>query len=153
MESIKIIATNRKARRDYTTLDTFEAGLALKGTEVKSLRQGKANINDSYGMLIEGELYLCNAHISPYEFGNRENPEPGRKRKLLMHKREVAYLAGQISQRGLTVVPLRLYFKKGRAKVELALARGKKIGDKRETIKKRIADREIERAMKFRMRK
>ena len=153
MKSIKLIATNRKARRDYTTLDTFEAGLALKGTEVKSLRQGRANINDSYGMLIEGELYLCNAHISPYEFGNRENPEPDRNRKLLMHKREVAYLAGQISQRGLTVVPLRLYFKKGRAKVELALARGKKVGDKRETIKRRIADREIERAMKFRMRK
>jgi SsrA-binding protein len=153
MKSIKLIATNRKARRDYTTLDTFEAGLALKGTEVKSLRQGRANINDSYGMVIEGELYLCNAHISPYEFGNRENPEPERKRKLLMHKREVAYLSGQISQRGLTVIPLRLYFKRGRAKVELALARGKKVGDKRETIKRRIADREIERAMKFRMRK
>jgi SsrA-binding protein len=146
----KQIATNRRARRDYHLLKTFEAGIALKGTEVKSLRQGSANLNDSYAVVLDGELYLCNAHISPYEYGNRENPDPKRRRKLLMHKREIDSLAGQIAQKGLTIVPLRLYFNRGRAKVELALARGKKTHDKRETIKRRIAEREMERAMKRR---
>lgn len=150
MKDIKSIATNRKARRDYHILKSFEAGIALKGTEVKSLRQGKANINDGYAMVVGGEAFLCNAHISPYEFGNRENPDPTRKRKLLLHGREIAYLDGQISQKGLTIVPLKLYFKRGKAKVEIALVKGKRDYDKRETIKKRMADREIERAMKYR---
>ncbi len=152
MKATKLIATNRKARRDYNVVDRFEAGLVLKGTEVKSLRQGKANINDSYGMVFRGEIFLCNAHISPYELGNRENPDPIRKRKLLMNRREIAHLAGQMAQKGLALIPLRLYFKAGKAKVELALAKGKKAYDKRETIKRRIADREIERAIKNRHR-
>ncbi|MCX6340567.1 MAG: SsrA-binding protein SmpB [Candidatus Aureabacteria bacterium] len=152
MTETKLIATNRKARHDYQILETFEAGLALKGTEVKSLRQGRANINDSYGMVAGGEAFLCNAHVSPYEFGNRENPDPLRKRKLLLHKREIAYLEGQTAQKGLACIPLKLYFKEGRAKVELALAKGKKAHDKRETIKRRVAEREIERAMKGRVR-
>jgi len=151
MTETKLIATNRKARHDYHILETFEAGLALKGTEVKSLRQGRANINDGYGMIAGGEAFLCNAHVSPYEFGNRENPDPLRKRKLLLHKREITYLEGQVAQKGLTIVPLRLYFNKGRAKVELALVKGKKSYDKRDAIKRRVAEREIGRAMKGRV--
>lgn len=147
----KVVATNRKARRDYHILETFEAGLVLRGTEVKSLRRGKANINDSYGLVAGGEAYLCGAHISPYEFGNRENPDPVRRRKLLLHRREIDYLTGQTTRKGLAIIALKLYFKEGKAKIELALARGKKARDKRETIKKRIADREIERAMKIKM--
>ncbi|MCX6355014.1 MAG: SsrA-binding protein SmpB [Candidatus Aureabacteria bacterium] len=150
MEATALIATNRKARRDYQILETFEAGIVLKGTEVKSLRQKKANINDSYAMVAGGEAFLCNAHVSPYEFGNRENPDPLRKRKLLLHKREIASLEAQLVQKGLTCVPLRLYFKNGKAKLELALGRGKKAYDKRETIKKRAAEREVARAMKGR---
>jgi SsrA-binding protein len=150
MEESKPIATNRKARHDYQILETLEAGIALKGTEVKSLRQGKANINDSYAMVAGGEAFLCNAHVSPYEFGNRENPDPLRNRKLLLHKREIAYIEGQIARKGLTCVPLRLYFKAGRAKVELALAKGKKAHDRRETLRRRVAEREMERAMRGR---
>jgi len=151
MTETKLIATNRKARHDYHILETFEAGLALKGTEVKSLRQGRATINDGYGMIAGGEAFLCNAHVSPYEFGNRENPDPLRKRKLLLHKREITYLEGQVAQKGLTIVPLRLYFNKGRAKVELALVKGKKSYDKRDAIRRRAAEREIGRAMKGRL--
>jgi len=151
MEATSLIATNRKARHDYLILETFEAGIVLKGTEVKSLRQKMANINDSYAMVAGGEAFLCNAHVSPYEFGNRENPDPLRKRKLLLHRREITYLEGQLVQKGLACVPLRLYFKKGNAKVELALGRGKKAYDKRETIKQRAAEREVARALKTKM--
>lgn len=151
MTETKLISANRKARHDYHIVETFEAGISLKGTEVKSLRQGKANISDSYGMIAGNEIFLCNAHVSHYEFGNRENPDPLRKRKLLLHKREISYLQGQTAQKGLTLVPLRLYFKDGRAKVELALVKGKKAYDKRETIKRRTAEREIRRAVKGRL--
>lgn len=151
MTETKLIAANRKARHDYHIVETFEAGISLKGTEVKSLRQGKANIGDGYGMIAGGEIFLCNAHVSPYEFGNRENPDPLRKRKLLLHRREIVYLQGQTAQKGLTLVPLRLYFKDGRAKVELALVKGKKAYDKRETIKRRATEREIRRAVKGRI--
>ncbi len=122
----------------------------LRGTEVKSLRLSRANLNGSFSVIERGEAFLCNAHVSPYEFGNRENPDPVRKRKLLLHRREIAYLEGQVVRKGLTLVPLRLYFSRGRAKVELALARGKKSPDKRETVKRRIAEREIRRAIKGR---
>lgn len=145
------IATNRKARHDYEVLEKLEAGLVLRGTEVKSLRQGRANLNDSFGVIERGEAFLCNAHVSPYEFGNRENPDPVRKRKLLLHRREIAYLEGQVARKGLTIIPLRLYFINGRAKIELALARGKKAPDKRETLKRRVAEREIRRAIKGRV--
>lgn len=150
MDATPLIATNRKARHDYQILETCEAGLVLTGTEVKSLRQRKANINDAYVMLSGREAYLCNAHVSPYEFGNRENPDPLRKRKLLLHRRELASLEAQLAQKGLTCIPLRLYFKNGIAKVELALGRGKRAYDKRETIKRRAAEREVARAMKTR---
>jgi SsrA-binding protein len=152
MTETKLIAANRKARHNYHIVETFEAGISLKGTEVKSLRQGRANISDSYGMVAGGEVFLCNAHVSHYEFGNRENPDPLRKRKLLLHRREIAHLQGQTAQKGLTLVPLRLYFKDGRAKVELALVKGKKAYDKRETIKRRAAEREMRRAVKGRLR-
>ena len=149
-EAVKIACENRKARHDYFIHEAFETGLVLQGTEVKSLRQGRANLNDSFGVIERGEAFLCNAHVSPYEFGNRENPDPVRKRKLLLHRREIAYLEGQIARKGLTIVPLRLYFKEGRLKVELAVARGKKAPDKRETLKRRVAEREIRRAIKGR---
>ncbi|MCX6357578.1 MAG: SsrA-binding protein SmpB [Candidatus Aureabacteria bacterium] len=148
MDTSPLIATNRKARRDYQILETFEAGLALKGTEVKSLRRHRATINDAYVMIANGEALLCNAHISPYEFGGRENPDPLRKRILLLHRREIVRIEGMISQRGLACVLLRLYFKNGRVKAEIALAKGKKAYDKRETIKERAASREVARAMK-----
>lgn len=145
------VATNRKARHDYEVIERLEAGLVLRGTEVKSLRRGRANLNDSFGVIERGEAFLINAHVSPYEFGNRENPDPVRKRKLLLHRREIAYLEGQVARKGLTIIPLRLYFVNGRAKVELALARGKKAPDKRETLRRRAADREIRRALKGRI--
>jgi len=150
MEETRPVATNRKARHEYQILETLEAGIALRGAEVKSLRSGRANISDSYAVVEGGEAFLCNAHVSPYEFGSRENPDPLRTRKLLLHKREIAYLEGQLSRRGLTCVPLRLYFKRGRAKVELALAKGKKAHDRRETLRRRAAEREIARAMRGR---
>ena len=149
-EHVKTITVNRKARHDYAILETFEAGIALQGTEVKSLREGRANLRDSYGQMIGHELYLCNAHISPYEHGTYANHEPRRDRKLLMHRRQIDRIAGRIQERGLTLVPLRMYFKRGKAKVELALARGKRTYDKRESIKRRIADREAERALSSR---
>ena len=152
MTESTLIATNRKARHDYHVIETFEAGLVLTGTEVKSLRERRANINDAYGMISGGEAFLCNAHVSPYEFGNRENPDPLRKRKLLLHSREIAYLDGQIARKGLALVALRLYFLRGKAKVEIALAQGKKAHDKREVIKRRVAEREIRRAIKGRIR-
>ncbi|HYV50542.1 MAG TPA: SsrA-binding protein SmpB [Dongiaceae bacterium] len=144
---IQRIVQNRKARHIYHILETVEAGLVLTGTEVKSLRAGKANLLDSYAMVDRGEVWLMNLHISPYEQGNQFNHEPKRKRKLLLHRRDIQRLIGKSREKGLTLIPLSLYFKKGWAKVELALARGKKLHDKREDMAKRDADREMARAM------
>jgi SsrA-binding protein len=149
----KIVATNRRARFDYEILETFEAGLALLGPEVKSLRAGKANLSDAYATFRRGEVYLVNAHISPYPQAGRENPEPRRERKLLLHRAEISRLVGRVGERGLTLVPLSLYFKNGRAKVELGLARGKRRYDKRESIRRREQDREMQRAVRDRGRR
>jgi SsrA-binding protein len=146
----KLIASNKKAFHDYFVLQKAEAGVALTGTEVKSLRDGKANIKDSYVIFKNGEAFLFNAHISPYSHGNLQNHEPERNRKLLLHRREIDKLREQVVEKGLTVVPLRLYFKGGRIKVEIAVVRGKKLYDKRETEKKRELDREAAVAMKQR---
>jgi SsrA-binding protein len=147
-ESIKIIAENRKARHDYFIEETFEAGIALTGTEVKSLRAGKVNLKDSYAQVINGEMVLQQVHISPYEQGNRYNVDPLRPRKLLMHKREIMRLFGKVRQEGLTLVPLKFYFSKGKVKVELALCKGKKLYDKRDAAATKDAKREIERAFR-----
>lgn len=146
----KLIATNRRARFEYELLDTYEAGLVLRGPEVKSLRAGKASLSDAYAVVRRGEMYLVNAHINAYEEAGRENGDPRRERKLLLHRAEIARLAGDVSERGFTLVPLSLYFKEGRAKVELALARGKKLHDKRETIRRREEEREVQRTMRGR---
>ena len=142
----KLITSNRRATHDYEILETFEAGLVLRGPEVKSLRDGRANLSDSYALLRRGEAFLVNAHVSPYEKAGRDNSEPRRERKLLMHRAELSRLGPKLAERGFTLIPLSLYFKAGRAKVELGLARGKKQYDKRQTLKKREQDREIERA-------
>lgn len=149
----KLIAANRRARYDYEILDTFEAGIALVGPEVKSLRAGKANLNEAYAFVRRGEVFLAGMHISPYPQASRENPDPLRERKLLLHRAEIARLEGKVAEKGLTLVPLALYFKDGRAKVELALARGKRRYDKREAIRRREADREAQRAMRGRGRR
>jgi SsrA-binding protein len=146
----KPIATNRKAFHDYFVLQKFEAGMALTGTEVKSLREGRANLKDSYVDFQHGEAWLVGAHISPYSHGNRENHDPVRRRKLLLHRREIDRLQGQVVEKGLTIVPLRLYFKSGKVKAEIAVVRGKKLFDKRETEKRRQLDREAEAVMKSR---
>jgi SsrA-binding protein len=146
----KLIASNKKAFHDYFILQKAEAGVALTGTEVKSLRDGKANMKDSYVLFKNGEAFLFNAHISPYSHGNLQNHEPERNRKLLLHRREIEKLREQVVEKGLTVVPLRLYFKGGKIKVEIAVVRGKKLYDKRETEKKRELDREAAVAMKQR---
>lgn len=140
-----IVATNKRARYDFTILESFEVGIELKGTEVKSLRNHKTNLSDSFARIDGGELFLYNMHISPYEFGSYTNVDPKRKRKLLAHKNQIMKLMGQISQKGMTLVPLKVYFKHGMAKLELALAKGKRQYDKREEIKKREARREVER--------
>ena len=148
MESTKLIAKNKKARFDYQLGETFEAGMALKGTEVKSLRMGKGNLTDSYARLKDGEAWLIGCHISAYPYAYYDNHDPERPRKLLLHKRELRRLTGKIQEQGMSLIPLRLYFKNGRAKVELALAKGKKTHDKRQSIKEREHNREIARAMK-----
>jgi SsrA-binding protein len=142
------VATNRQARFRYHLLDTWEAGLVLTGTEVKALRDGKATIKDGYASLRDGEVWLHNVHIPPYGPASRENHEPERPRKLLMHRREIERLTGKTREKGLTLVPTRLYFSRGRAKVEIALARGKDVGDKRQTIKEREMKREMDRAVR-----
>ena len=144
----KLIASNKKAYHDYFILQKIEAGLALTGTEVKSLREGNANLRDSYVNFTSGEAYLFNAHISPYSHGNLENHDPLRKRKLLLHRREIEKLLVQVVEKGLSIVPLRLYFKGGRVKAEVAVVRGKKLYDKRATEKKKELDREAAAAMK-----
>ncbi|MBI3090436.1 MAG: SsrA-binding protein SmpB [Candidatus Tectomicrobia bacterium] len=145
---VKIICQNKKARFEYEVIETLEAGLALQGTEVKSLREGRANLADSYAVIEDGEVILLNCHISPYAPGNIHNHNPLRPRKLLLHKREIRRLYGKLAERGLTAVPLRLYFRNGLAKAEIALVRGKKLYDKRETIKRRDAQRDIERVFR-----
>jgi SsrA-binding protein len=144
----KLIASNKKALHDYFVLQKLEAGIELTGTEVKSLRDGRANLKDSYITFKSGEAFLFGTHISPYTHGNRENHDPERTRRLLLHRREIEKLVVQVVEKGLTVVPLRLYFKGNRVKVELAVVRGKKLYDKRETEKRREADREAATAVK-----
>lgn len=144
----KIVCVNREARHNYFIDEIYEAGLVLLGSEVKSLRDGKANLKDSYGRIQNGEAFLVNAHVSPYPGANQFNHEPTRPRKLLLHQREIERLTGKTKEKGLTLIPLRLYFKNGRAKVELGLARGKKLYDKRETLKRKMAEREVERSLK-----
>jgi SsrA-binding protein len=147
-KDIKLIAENRKAYHDYYIEERMEAGIELTGTEVKSIRQGRVNLGDSYASITNGELWLYSMHISPYEQGNRFNPDPLRTRRLLMHKREILRLFGIVRQEGLTLIPTRLYFKNGRVKVEVSLARGKKNFDKRDSEAKKQASREIERRLK-----
>jgi len=147
-EGRTLIASNRRARYDYELLDRFEAGIVLRGPEVKSLRAGRANLGDAFATVRGGELWLLNCHISPYEQAGRENPEPRRERKLLMKRAEIARLGSKIAEKGLTLVAVSLYWKNGRAKVELALARGKRRHDKRQTIRQREEQREMDRALK-----
>jgi len=142
-KQVKLVASNKKAMHDYFIEDTIEAGIALTGTEVKSIRQGKVNIKDSYANIENGEVFLYNMHISPYEQGNIYNVDPLRVRKLLLNRREIRKLIGMTTIKGYTLVPLSLYFKNGKVKVELAIAKGKKLYDKRETIAKRDAERKI----------
>lgn len=149
-ENIKSITENRKARHDFYIEEVYEAGIVLAGTEVKSLRAGRANLKDSYARVDRGEVFLYNAHISPYDQGNRFNHDPLRTRKLLMNKSEIRKLIGRVQEKGLTLVPLRMYFKNGRAKVELALAKGKKLYDKRDDMAARDAKREMEVAFRER---
>ena len=148
----KIIAVNRKARHDYFVEDTFECGIALAGTEVKSLRAGTVNLKDSYCIIKDGELFVISMHISPYEKRNIFNRDPLRQRKLLMHKREINRLFGLVKQDGYSLIPLSLYFKGSRVKLEMGLCKGKKLHDKRESTARRDADREMDRTMKERNR-
>ena len=147
-DEVKNVAVNRKARHDYYILDTCEVGLVLKGTEVKSLREGKVSLRESFAQFEDNELYIMNMHISPYAFGNIFNVDPKRKRKLLLHLRELNRLKGQVEEKGFTLVPLRIYFKRGHAKIELALAKGKKLYDKRRTLAEKAIQRDVERELK-----
>jgi SsrA-binding protein len=147
-ENTKVVCTNRKARHLYEVLESLEAGLVLVGTEVKSLRSGKANLKDSFAIFKNGELFVLNMHISPYEQGNRYNLNPTRPRKLLLHKKEMRKLFGKVAERGLTLIPLKLYFKEKVVKIELALSKGKKIYDRKRDIKERDMQREMERAFR-----
>lgn len=146
----KVLATNAKAFHDYFILERLEAGVALLGTEVKSIREGRINLRDSYAQVRGAEAYLLNCHVSPYSHGNIQNHEPTRARKLLLHSAEIRKLIGKTQEKGLTLLPLRVYLKRGKVKVELGLARGKKLHDKRETEKRKEADREARAAMKQR---
>jgi len=149
----KLVATHRKARFEYEILETVEAGIALVGPEVKSLRAGNASLADAYAVVRRGEVFLVGAHVSPYAQASRENPDPRRERKLLLHRAEITRLAGKVAERGLTLVPLSLYFQDGRAKVELALARGRRRYDKREAIRRREQEREVRRTVRERGRR
>jgi SsrA-binding protein len=150
MAGEKIIASNRKAFRDYVIEAKYESGIELKGTEVKSLREGGGNLTDSYARIEDGEVYLHHFNISPYKFGNIQNHDPKRKKRLLLHKKEIDRLFTKTEERGFVLIPTRVYFKRGYVKVELGLGRGKKLYDKREDIKKKEAKRSIEQAMKER---
>lgn len=147
-EPIKIVADNRKARHDYVIEEKFEAGMALRGTEVKSLRRGRCNLKDCYAKIKNGEVWVHNLHIGPYPFAYYDNHEPRRVRKLLLHAYEIRKLVGKVNEQGYSLIPLQIYFKGGKAKLLLALAKGKKKHDKRETIKRRDQEREMERAVR-----
>lgn len=151
-DTVKVVASNRRARHDYQILDRIEAGLVLEGSEVKSLREGKAHLKDSFAHYRDGELWLVGAYIAPYEFSRDGGHDPERTRKLLLSRREIDRLGSKLAEQGLTLVPLDLHFRSGRVKVELGLARGKRTIDKRETIKQRDQEREMERAMRARNR-
>lgn len=144
----KVLCSNRKAYHDYHVEESIEAGIELKGTEIKSLREGKANLKDSYALFKNGEAFLLNCHISPYSHGNIYNHDPLRTRKLLLHREEIRRLSGKVAQRGFALVPLKIYLSKGRAKVEIALAKGKKLFDKKEALKEKDIRRESEKALK-----
>jgi SsrA-binding protein len=146
--SIKLIANNKKAYHDYFIDDVYEAGIALQGTEVKALRLGNANLKDSFCRIRGGEVFVDNMHISPYEMGNRENHDPTRSRKLLLHREEIGKLIRKVEEKGFSLVPTKLYFKNSRVKLEIGVARGKKMHDKRETLKRKEADREMARAIR-----
>ena len=146
--SNKVIADNRRARHEYEILQVFEAGIELHGTEVKSMRNGKANLQDAFARIEQGELWLYNCHVAPYDFGNRFNHDPLRKRRLLMHKKEIFKLHQQVKEKGLTLIPLKLFFKRNIVKVDLALAKGKQLYDKRDTIAKRENKRQLDRIVK-----
>ncbi len=148
--AIKVVATNRKAYHEYSIQDTVEAGLVLVGSEIKSIRAGRVSLQEGFVLFENGEAWLVNVHIAPYDPASRQNHEPKRKRKLLLHRREIERLQGRVQEKGYTLVPTRLYLKDGRAKVELGLGRGKKLYDKRETIAKQDSKRQIERALKER---
>ncbi len=150
-DAIKIIAQNRKARHEYHIVDTLEAGIALLGPEVKSIRQGRINIKDGYVEIKDGEAWLQNVHISPYPYAtNTAKPDPLRPRKLLLHKQEIKRLAGKVKERGFTLIPLKVYLSNGKVKLEIALAKGKKLYDKREALKRKTIDREFEKRFKIR---
>jgi SsrA-binding protein len=151
-ETIKNLATNRKAFHEYHILEKIEAGIVLKGTEVKSAREGKINLKDSYASIKDGEMFLYSMHISEYHHGTAFNHDPRRTRKLLLHRKEIDKLTGKVNERGLTIVPLRTYLKKGRIKIEIALVKGKKIYDKRKDITQRDMDRDMQREMKHKTR-
>jgi SsrA-binding protein len=146
--AIKVIATNRKARHQYHFVDTYEAGLVLMGSEIKSIRAGRASLQEGFVVFQDGEAWLVNVHIAQYDPASRQNHEPRRKRKLLLHRREIDRLRGRVQEKGYTIVPTKLYLKDGRAKVEIALVRGKKLHDKRQTLARRDAKRQVERALK-----
>lgn len=146
--SVKVVATNRKARHEYEILETVEAGLALTGTEIKSVREGSVSLKEGFAVIKEGEAWLMDVHIAPYSHGHRDNPDPRRPRKLLLHRREIDRLQSKVLEKGWTLIPLKMYLKNNRAKLELALVRGKKQYDKRHDIAKRDADRDLQRVMK-----
>ncbi len=151
-DKIKVLATNRKAYHDYHILETYEAGIVLTGTEVKSVREGKVNLKDSYATIKNGEAFVLNMHISPYHHGTAFNHDPTRTRKLLLHRHEINRLLGKIKEKGLTLVPLKIYLKNGYVKLELALVKGKKLYDRRADIAKRDMDRELKRELKHKVR-
>jgi SsrA-binding protein len=147
-QGVKIVAQNRKARHDYIIEESYEAGMVLRGTEVKALRDGRVNIKDGYARIKNGELFLMDVHISPYAFGNRFNHDPLRPRKLLMHGREIHRLLGKVREKGFALIPLSIYFSHGKAKVSLALAKGKKLYDKRQALKDKEMAKEVQRAQR-----
>lgn len=149
-DTIKLITDNRRARHEYEILDVLECGIALAGTEVKSMRQGLANLTDAHARIEAGEVWLYGCHISPYDHGNRFNHDPDRKRRMLLHKAEIRKLKAKTQEKGLALIPLKLYFKNNRAKVALALCRGKKLHDKRDAVSKRDSQRQLERVVKSR---
>jgi SsrA-binding protein len=149
-DGIKIITDNRKARHDYFFIDNYEAGMELLGTEVKSLRAGRVNLTDAYCRVENGEMWLFNSHISPYDFGNRANHDPKRVRRLLLHKAEIAKIYAKVREKGLTIVPVKMYFVRGKVKLEIAVAQGKKLYDKRDAMAEKAAQRDVAREFKDR---